>query len=966
MFLLRSIQLGEKENLCLFSELGEVKLLNQKTIHFVPLLFGTSLIILIAGMGWFFLASLDEFFQKDKINKSQDELREMLPMLRERMSQKSIAFEGLISSIKDVSTISTQTPASIVNRLSTCFGKTTRFAIWDSSGKILENSRFSISTLSRLELILDDLFGRNEKHFEAKRAALELFGDDDLYLMVDENYVGISEVVFRGKEKGVILMGALVSEKKDRLKDDKTPSFLFRSNPARKGAIEGTIAVFVPFGAISGSSEVERIHRVLRDNVSMPFWTGEIESLVEANDLPQSLKLAIREELRTGRIQGVRVSERWGACFFASPFNSKRAIVYWKKIDEVWRMARSPLIVIFGGTIVAFILSGFWLQFGFLGDWNSSIIKKFMVLCISCCAVPSIGLLGVVFARNYWENNKAVIDTFNKMEGKIRNLENQHERLLGEIVSKIKRFTLPARWRKKLPTRNEISASVEQLYSLGVGEAYIIHNTLGKLWVPSSLRESNSAKKTREVVTGLIIAFQENLRFGNSKVQEQVKGQIILDIIKGLFGNSSIYRLVLKQDVLSTFTLFMEGTWTYLNILTGLDKKPLLLFFFTIDRDGIQRKEVMKWAETKFNEQSGVPDLILMKNEFHSLLSFYPEWAARFPMIHSMLVPMAREGGIQKFGFSIAGKPMLFLARPLKGMDYVGLAIQPNPSVKELTIFRENERFFAFAIFYPFLVATLGIHLFNTFFLKPILSLKTGVETISRGNYDVQLPVLSNDEIGNLCHSFNQMACGLKEKEYLERFLSDLTKEVVRDSEKAQATRTHASVMFSDIRKFTTLSETYPPEEIVELLNEYLTKMEEVIESHGGTVEKFIGDAIMAVFLPTHGMKAPAIRAAETGLAMMKTLNEFNRFRSTSGKFAINIGVGIATGEVIMGILGRKDGRQDFTIVGPTVKLAAHMEKLTKQAQSSFVVVCSNSRPFLGNDYYLSPIVSTEDTGIVA
>ncbi len=174
--------------------------------------------------------------------------------------------------------------------------------------------------------------------------------------------------------------------------------------------------------------------------------------------------------------------------------------------------------------------------------------------------------------------------------------------------------------------------------------------------------------------------------------------------------------------------------------------------------------------------------------------------------------------------------------------------------------------------------------------------------------------------------------------------MSDIAKDAITGKQTTKATRIEATILFSDIRSFTTLSETYAPEEIGLMLNSYMTVMEEVIEKHGGSIEKFIGDAIMALFLPRLGLPHPAVRAAKAAHQMMKRLDEFNTLRKKENRFTIKNGAGIASGELIMGTMGNLKGRKDYTVTGPTVNLAAEMEKWSKQTVHLPIVLCAKSQ----------------------
>lgn len=138
------------------------------------------------------------------------------------------------------------------------------------------------------------------------------------------------------------------------------------------------------------------------------------------------------------------------------------------------------------------------------------------------------------------------------------------------------------------------------------------------------------------------------------------------------------------------------------------------------------------------------------------------------------------------------------------------------------------------------------------------------------------------------------------------------------------------TVMFSDIRGFTTLTEQLGAQGTVALLNEYFTLMVECIQREQGMLDKFIGDAIMAAFGIPVGHEDDADRAVRASIAMIRTLGEWNRQRQTHGKLPVNIGVGMNTDNVVSGNIGSKK-RMDFTIIGDGVNLASRLESACKQ-----------------------------------
>jgi len=194
----------------------------------------------------------------------------------------------------------------------------------------------------------------------------------------------------------------------------------------------------------------------------------------------------------------------------------------------------------------------------------------------------------------------------------------------------------------------------------------------------------------------------------------------------------------------------------------------------------------------------------------------------------------------------------------------------------------------------------------------------------------------------------NDMVRGLREREKMQAYVSDSVLEAIQDDSDSTlhaGKHIEATVLFSDIRNFTGLTEENSPDKIFALLNEFLGGIEPIIRSNNGRVDKFIGDAVMAVFhrtTPEHHALS-AIRAA---VQMKKFVKKMNQNRSSLGLFNINIGIGISTGTVLLGDVG-SSRRKDLTVIGDEVNLASRLETASKKGRHSKIIFSGATHNFV-------------------
>ncbi|MDR1419785.1 MAG: adenylate/guanylate cyclase domain-containing protein [Treponema sp.] len=260
------------------------------------------------------------------------------------------------------------------------------------------------------------------------------------------------------------------------------------------------------------------------------------------------------------------------------------------------------------------------------------------------------------------------------------------------------------------------------------------------------------------------------------------------------------------------------------------------------------------------------------------------------------------------------------------------------------------------------LIAVVLLVLFSRVITNPLVKMVKAMRgIIETTDLSSRVDVAYSDETGRLAHTFNVMTGALesaygqikryafdavlsqkKEQRIRQIFQKYVPQDVINESfrnpeQLLPGKNMDLAVLFSDIRSFTTLSEGMSPGDLVELLNRYFSPQVGVIYNRNGIVDKYIGDAIMALWGAPLGHGDDALQAVLSGVEMIEALKTFNEDQKRRGQKEINIGIGINYGEVTVGNIGAEQKR-DYTVIGDPVNLASRLEGLTKMYRSPLLV----------------------------
>lgn len=323
---------------------------------------------------------------------------------------------------------------------------------------------------------------------------------------------------------------------------------------------------------------------------------------------------------------------------------------------------------------------------------------------------------------------------------------------------------------------------------------------------------------------------------------------------------------------------------------------------------------------------SGISQTQLLQNEFDQWLSGMAELSLNAG------TPIEVNLGSERFILQLAEDETLFVP------PYI-IARSLDESLSFVTTIRENME--ALGVVSILLAIAVGFF-FAVSISKPIRRLSLATSEVAQENFLHRVEIRSKDEFARLGDSFNKMIIDLAEKQKIRQAFDKSVSKEVADHMLAQDVqlgghKEHATIMFADIRGFTTLSEELDESALINLLNEYFSRVNRCVIEEQGVIDKFIGDALMALFGTPIACEHAAYHGLMASKHMLNTVDTFNQQVKMSYGCELNIGIGLNSGEVVAGMVG-SDDRMNFTVLGDQVNLASRIEGLCKNYGVSIVL----------------------------
>jgi adenylate cyclase len=348
------------------------------------------------------------------------------------------------------------------------------------------------------------------------------------------------------------------------------------------------------------------------------------------------------------------------------------------------------------------------------------------------------------------------------------------------------------------------------------------------------------------------------------------------------------------------------------------------------------------------------------------VIVFEQHWAAFFPLLAGGLVAIAYAAILHNFAAELGLRPVLLdmaehlpqnfrVQRPAVPLRVKLMAALPVVNIITAIVvsgFSADDSGLAnlgidvlLATAVAFTISLELTVMLSRTILFPIRDLLEATDQVQKGDFSVKVPVTTNDEIGQLGTAFNEMVAGLAERERIREAFGtyldhEVAEHILREGASPEGEEVEVSILFCDVRDFTRLASQVNAHELVGTLNRLFETIVPIVAKHGGHVDKFVGDGLLAVFGAPQKHPDHADRAVAAALDIARAVTE-------DGPDGLRIGIGINSGQVVAGSMGGA-GRLEFTVIGDAVNVASRVETATRETGDDILITEDTRRLLSG------------------
>ena len=556
--------------------------------------------------------------------------------------------------------------------------------------------------------------------------------------------------------------------------------------------------------------------------------------------------------------------------------------------------------------------------------------------------VPIVSLVSIGNSFAYHEENRLKESALVKMRAGFEALELRYRdapRLIeGGLYQDLKsRITTPL-------TNEAVETAMKSASEEGLFKHYIITDEKGRFITTNWTTMDNALKKSLEMVAAKIVRIDSSLGGQSSVVDAAIDEEVeqYMQLIGSTFDFSRPTNL--------NYFVFQNAHMYFMSIMLKIEEKIGNLFIQLPDYYLEKRFAYDEFTQNRMAldhadiDKRDLPAELYFYSNFKAEKSI-PEQSPLWYKLREVFERAHRLKAEENGMVTIEDETWIYAIRPLSSMYTQSFTPCLLTSTLPIEARLNSVKMVISGLASAALIGAIILSLVLTSSLiGPISRIDIAAQQVGNGNLNVTLPYMGNDELGRLSETFNDMVRGLREREKMRAYVSESVLEAIQDQSDAalsEGRRVEVTVLFSDIRNFTGLSEKSSPEQVFGLLNEFFGGVEPIIRANYGRVDKFIGDAVMAVFhhnTPEHH----TISAVKAAFAMRQFVAELAKNSRFVGKSGIDIGVGISTGTVLLGDVG-SSRRKDLTVIGDEVNLASRLETASKKGRHAKIVVSGST-----------------------